>query len=81
MQGLKDAVAESLHRDPTSIASFQKLAEGGFNRVYLITFDDGFETIAKVPFNILPTQNRTASEVATMTLLGKIELLVPEVYG
>lgn len=45
----------------------QKLPEGNFNKVFLITMDDGKEVIAKLPN---PNSGRkhftTASEVATM---------------
>jgi hypothetical protein len=45
----------------------EKLAEGMFNKVFLMTMDDGREVIAKVPNpNAGPSDLTTASEVATM---------------
>lgn len=50
-----------------SCANITKLPEGNFNKVFLITMDDGIEIIAKLPN---PNAGRphftTASEVATM---------------
>ncbi|RHZ55947.1 hypothetical protein CDV55_100222, partial [Aspergillus turcosus] len=47
-----------------------KLAEGGFNRVFLLTFDDGFEAIVKVPYRIAgPKHYATANEAATLHYL------------
>src|SRR5271167_4260440 len=63
--------------------SIQKLAEGGFNRVFLLTMDDGFQVVAKIPYrNTVPPRYLTASEVATMDLLRqKLEIPVPRVYA
>lgn len=45
----------------------QKLPEGKFNKVFLLTMDDGKEVIAKLPNpNSGPQYFTTASEVATM---------------
>jgi hypothetical protein len=58
-----------------------KLAEGGFNRTFLITMHDGFEMVARIPFPITgPKFYAIASEVATMRFLRDFGLPIPEVY-
>jgi hypothetical protein len=58
-----------------------KLAEGGFNRTFLITMHDGFEMVARIPYPVMvPKFYAIASEVATMRFLRSSGLPVPEVY-
>ena len=54
-----------------------------FNREFLLSMDDGFEVIAKIPYrNTIPARYHTASEVATMDFLRKQhELPVSQVYA
>lgn len=64
------------------IAHFKKLAEGGFNRTFLISMQDGFEMIARIPY--LTTEPRNllvASEVATMDYLRSHGVPIPKIYG
>lgn len=78
---------------PTDIT---KLAEGGFNRVLLLAFADGFQCIAKIPYSLNTTASKTAqapsprkyatatataSEAATLAFLMENRVPVPEVYG
>lgn len=64
------------------ISSIRKLAEGGFNRVFLITLKDDFKLVARIPYPLLiPKGYAYASEVATMYFLRSKGLPVPEVYG
>ncbi|KAF7589600.1 hypothetical protein BBP40_004060 [Aspergillus hancockii] len=50
-----------------------KLAEGGFNKVFLLKANDGREVIARIPTPIAgPPRYTTASEVATMNFLRVI---------
>jgi hypothetical protein len=50
-----------------SCIEVQKLPEGNFSKVFLLTMDDGKEVIAKLPNpNAGPQYFTTASEVATM---------------
>ena len=50
-----------------SYSQIQKLPEGNFSKVFLITMDDGKEVIAKLPNpNAGRAHFTTASEVATM---------------
>ena len=80
VQALKDIASSSLERG--AVANFRKLAEGGFNRVFLLTFEDGFEIIAKIPYSIsVPKSLATASEVGTMDFLRSKGLPVPQVYA
>jgi len=62
--------------------SIVKLAEGGFNRVFLIQMDDGFEAVLKIPYHIAgPKHFATASEAATLQYLHSKGVPVPKVYG
>ncbi|EGE01928.1 phosphotransferase enzyme family protein [Trichophyton equinum CBS 127.97] len=64
------------------IACLQKLVEGGFNRIFLLTSEDGFQTIAKIPYTItVPKKYTTASEVATTDLLRSKGVSVPRIFG
>lgn len=59
-----------------------KIAEGGFNRVFLSTMEDGFEVIIKIPYHITgPKHYATASEAASMQYLHSKGIPVPEMYG
>lgn len=60
-----------------------KMAEGGFNKVFLLTMDDGHEVIARIPTPIAgPRHFTTASEVATMNFLRNVlELPVPRIFA
>lgn len=62
--------------------SFKKLAEGGFNRTFLVSMRDGLELIARIPY--LTTEPRKlliASEVATMDYLRSHGLPIPKIHG
>ncbi|OOF93890.1 hypothetical protein ASPCADRAFT_132231 [Aspergillus carbonarius ITEM 5010] len=52
------------------VVQLRKLAEGGFNRVFILTMDDGLEVIAKIPYaSTIPKSYATESEVATLEFL------------
>jgi len=59
------------------------MAEGGFNKVFLLTMDDGHEVIARIPTPIAgPRHFTTTSEVATMNFLRNVlELPVPGIFA
>ncbi|KAI1947423.1 hypothetical protein LOZ53_006289 [Ophidiomyces ophidiicola] len=61
----------------------EKMAEGGFNKIFLLTMDNGNEVIARIPTPIAGTPfYSTASEVATMDFLRTIlDLPIPEVLA
>ncbi|EFQ99303.1 serine/threonine protein kinase [Nannizzia gypsea CBS 118893] len=80
VNALKDAAARAVGRDST--ASITKLAEGGFNRVFLLTMNDGFEVIVKIPYLLaVPQKLTTESEVATLDFLRGNGIPVPKVYA
>jgi hypothetical protein len=60
-----------------------KLAEGSFNKVFLLTMDTGKQIIARIPHpNAGPPHYTTASEVATMHYLRtRLQLPVPRVIA
>lgn len=60
-----------------------KLAEGGFNKIFLLTMDDESEVIARIPTSIAgPRYYTTASEAATMQFLRDIlQIPVPRVLA
>ena len=41
MSGLSCFAAESVNQTPDDVVSLSKLAEGGFNRTFIITLRDG----------------------------------------
>lgn len=62
--------------------TFRKLAEGGFNRTFLITMRDGFQLVARIPYPMtVPKQLVIASEVATIDFLRSHGMPVPKIYG
>lgn len=60
-----------------------KLTEGSFNRIFLLTMDDGYEVIARIPIHVAgPSFYTTASEVATMDFLRtSLDIPVPQVFA
>ncbi|CAA7263328.1 unnamed protein product [Cyclocybe aegerita] len=74
--------AKSVGRSFQDIDTFVKLAEGGFNRTFLITMHGGFEMVARIPYPVtVPKVYAIASEVATMRFLrSSAGLPIPEVY-
>ncbi|EIW82704.1 protein kinase subdomain-containing protein PKL CAK Fmp29 [Coniophora puteana RWD-64-598 SS2] len=82
VDGLRRLAAESVDRSPGDIVDLKKLAEGGFNRSFLITMRGGFQMVARIPYPVtVPKYFAVASEVATMALLRSSGLPIPEVYG
>ncbi|KAG6872117.1 hypothetical protein C0995_012857 [Termitomyces sp. Mi166 len=79
---LSRLAAESVDRNPDNIVSFEKLAEGRFNRTFLITMRDNFQLVARIPYPVMmPKSYTVASEVATMDFLRSSGLPIPNVYG
>ncbi|KAK0482281.1 protein kinase subdomain-containing protein PKL CAK Fmp29, partial [Armillaria novae-zelandiae] len=82
VDGLRRLAAESVKRSPDEIELLEKLAEGGFNRIFLITMRDGFRMVARIPYlATTPKYFAVASEVATLAFLRSVGLPTPEVYG
>ncbi|KAI1910965.1 hypothetical protein LOZ65_006271 [Ophidiomyces ophidiicola] len=61
----------------------EKMAEGGFNKVFLLTMENGNEVVARIPTPIAgPPFYTTASEVATMDFLRTIfNIPIPQVLA
>ncbi|KAF2761663.1 hypothetical protein EJ05DRAFT_496565 [Pseudovirgaria hyperparasitica] len=79
---LKRFAAAAVNQDLEDVASFEKLAEGGFNRTFLITMRDGFKFVGRIPYLTTgPKQLVVASEVATMDFLRSHGLPVPQIYS
>ncbi|OJJ45032.1 hypothetical protein ASPZODRAFT_153342 [Penicilliopsis zonata CBS 506.65] len=61
--GLKRLAAECINQNEEDVVGFRKLAEGGFNRTFLLTLRNGFQ------MSLEPKSLLVASEVATMDFL------------
>ncbi|KAF2673621.1 hypothetical protein BT63DRAFT_467179 [Microthyrium microscopicum] len=78
--GLQDIAAKAIGKSASDVVSFRKLAEGGFNRIFVIGMNDGREVIARLPCSIaLPSRLTVASEAATIMFLRSHGVPVPEV--
>ena len=59
-----------------------KLAEEGFNRVFLLRMEDGFEAIVKISYHTPgPKHFSTASEIATLYYVHSNGIPVPRCMG
>lgn len=60
-----------------------KLIEGAFNKIFVLTMNDGFEVIARFPTPMaIAPGHTTASEVATMDYLRNyLRLPLPQVFA
>ena len=81
-------VPELLHTAARAVGrdrcvDIRKFAEGGFNKIFLLTMDDGYEVIARIPTPIAgPAHYTTASEVATMDFLRtRLNIPTPRVFA
>lgn len=59
-----------------------KVIEGGFNKIFLLTIDNRYEVIARIPTPIArPAYYTTASEVITMDFLRtRLDILALKVF-
>lgn len=79
---LKRLAARSIHRNEDDVVGFEKLAEGGFNRSFIVSMRGGFKFIARIPYPLTePKSMLVASEVATMDFLRFHGIPVPTVFG
>ena len=78
---LMRTAARAVGRD--RCVNIMKVAEGGFNKIFLLTMDDGYEVIARIPTPIAgPAHYTTASEVATMDYLRtRLDIPAPKVFA
>lgn len=82
MQELKRLTAQCVNKNENDVVQFEKLAEGGFNRVFRASMSDGSQLIARVPYSTTTPKHFTiASEVATMDFLRSHGIPIPKVYG
>ena len=78
---LMRTAAKAVGRD--RCVDITKLAEGGFNKIFLLRMDDGYEVIARIPTPVAgPPHYTTASEVATMDFLRtRLDIPTPKVFA
>lgn len=82
MDALARAACHSVGRCLNGVASITKLAEGGFNRVLQITFDDGYAVLSRLPYKTtVPKHYAVASEAAALALLRAHGVPVPKVLA
>ena len=66
----------------SDIVLFKKIAEGGSNRVFEVTFKAGLKVIARLPYpSTIPKNYGVASEVATMEFLRLYAISIPKIYS
>jgi hypothetical protein len=79
---LKRAAANSINKPESEVKSLQKLAEGGFNRIFEIGMRGGTSVLARLPYpSTLPRRLAVASEVATMDFVRAHGILTPRIFG
>lgn len=79
---LKRLAALAVQQNEVDVIGFEKLAEGGFNRSFLITMRDGYRLVARIPYPATePKSLLVASEVATLDFLRAHGIQVPKVFG
>ncbi|KZF22528.1 phosphotransferase family protein [Xylona heveae TC161] len=82
VNALAAVICRATDRHISELASIQKLAEGGFNRVLQATFNDGYEVLARLPYHhTVPKHHVIASEAATLGFLHSCGIPVPKVIG
>jgi hypothetical protein len=82
VEAFKALATQGIKPGHGKVTNITKFAEGGFNRVFLLTMEDGFQAIAKIPYKIaLPKSHATASEAATLELLRLKGVPVPKLYS
>lgn len=70
------------NRKAEDVLAFNKIAEGGFNGCFEVSFHGRNRALARIPYPItLPKHLTVASEVATMDFLRSKGVPVPRVYG
>ncbi|KAJ0417258.1 kinase-like domain-containing protein [Aspergillus carlsbadensis] len=78
---LKRLAAQSVQHREEDVVSLVKLAEGGFNRSFLISLRSGLQLVARIPYPVTePKALLIASEVAAMDFLRLNGVPVPKVF-
>jgi hypothetical protein len=79
---LANLAAAAVQRSPKELVKFEKLAEGGLNRTFLLSMRDGFQMVARIPNPMTePKHLLVASEVATVGYLRSHGIPTPQIYG
>ncbi|RAH46310.1 aminoglycoside phosphotransferase family protein [Aspergillus brunneoviolaceus CBS 621.78] len=82
VDALARVACHSVGRCLDGVVSITKVAEGGFNRVLQITFDDGYAVLARLPYKTtVPKHHAVASEAATLAHLRANGVPVPKVLA
>lgn len=82
VDALKKAAAKSVQKPESDVRDVQKLAEGGFNRIFEISMQDGMSVLARLPYpSTFPRHLAVASEVATMDFVRAHGISTPRVLG
>ncbi|KAJ7102516.1 kinase-like domain-containing protein [Mycena belliarum] len=82
VDGLCRLAAESVNQSPPDVVNISKLAEGGFNRTFVVALRGGRQVVARVPYPMtVPEYYAVASEVATIEYQRSYGIPVPEIYG
>ncbi|KAF8189311.1 kinase-like domain-containing protein [Pholiota molesta] len=81
VEGLQRLAAESVDQNLTDVVSLTKLAEGGFNRTFVIALRGGRQVVARVPYPVTANYYAVASEVATIEYMRSCGIPAPEIYG
>ncbi|KAL2859469.1 kinase-like domain-containing protein [Aspergillus pseudodeflectus] len=78
---LKRLAAQSVQHREEDVVDLVKLAEGGFNRSFLITLQNGRQLVARIPYPVTePKALMIASEVATMDFVRSHGIPVPKIF-
>lgn len=81
-EAMKTVLENETNLSRGRLTHLYKLAEGGFNRVFSAVFEDESHLIVKIPYPLtVPKKLTTASEVATLDLLGTKGIPVPRVVA
>ncbi|GLB07217.1 phosphotransferase enzyme [Aspergillus tubingensis] len=79
---LQDIVSSASGHSISELQSFTKLSEGGYNRVFEATFNDGKCVLARLPYpSTVPEHYTVASEAATLDYLRLHGFRTLEVYA
>ncbi|KAK6832190.1 hypothetical protein RU639_002894 [Aspergillus parasiticus] len=79
VSALQNVVSAASGHSISDLRTFIKLSEGGFNRVFQATFNDGKCVIARLPYpSTVPEHYTVASEAATLDYLHLHGIRTPE---
>lgn len=77
---LRKTAAASFQKPKTEVRALRKLSEGGFNRIFEITMNDGVQVVARLPYpSTQPKGIAIAREVATIELVRANGIPAPKI--